>query len=264
MADRNAPSRQLRQRIRNGERLIGTFLKARDPAVAETVAVAGYDFVVADLEHSPLSVSDAEGITRACDCHDVPVIARIPASGLGLCGPLLDVGVTGIQVSDVTSAATAKAVRAAAHYPPAGARSLSTATRAARFGAVPAAAHVAAALAGTVLIGQIESPQGLDATDQVMKSDVFDALFIGPSDLSATLGHPGELEHPSVTEAITRAADSVLGGGIPLGMFFPGAEAAQRCAGLYARRGMTLLVISTDLSMLGTAARSALAVFREP
>ncbi|HZC26942.1 MAG TPA: aldolase/citrate lyase family protein, partial [Actinopolymorphaceae bacterium] len=67
MPDRNARPRELRQRIRDGERLIGTFLKARDPAVAETVAVAGYDFVVADLEHSPLSVSDVEGITRACD-----------------------------------------------------------------------------------------------------------------------------------------------------------------------------------------------------
>jgi 2-keto-3-deoxy-L-rhamnonate aldolase RhmA len=249
----------LKSRIRDGERLIGTFLKSRDPAVAEALAVAGYDFIVADLEHSPLSVGDVEEITRACDCHDVPVITRIPASGLPLCGPLLDAGATGIQVSDVTSAATAKAVRAAAHYPPAGARSLSTATRAARFGAVSAAAHVAAALAGTVLIGQIESPQGLNAIDQVIKSDVFDALFIGPSDLSATLGHPGDLEHRSVTKAITQAADSVLGGGMPLGIFCPGAEMAQR----WARRGMTLLVISTDLSMLGASARSALGVFRE-
>jgi 2-keto-3-deoxy-L-rhamnonate aldolase RhmA len=250
----------LKSRIRHGERLIGTFLKSRDPAVAEALAVAGYDFIVADLEHSPLSVGDVEGITRACDCHDVPVIARIPASELSLCGPLLDAGVTGIQVSDVTSAAIAKAVRAAAHYPPAGARSLSTATRAGRFGAVPAASHVAAALAGTVLIGQIESPQGLDAIDQVIKSEVFDALFIGPSDLSATLGHPGEPDHPSVAAAITRVADSVLGDEMPLGIFCPDAGAAHQ----FARRGMTLLVISTDLSMLGAAARSALAVFREP
>jgi 2-keto-3-deoxy-L-rhamnonate aldolase RhmA len=250
----------LKSRIRGGERLIGTFLKARDPAVAEALAVAGYDFIVADLEHSALSAGDVEEIARACDCHGVPVIARIPASGLPLCGQLLDAGVTGIQVSDVTSAATAKAVRAAAHYPPAGARSLSTSTRAARFGAVPAASHIAAALAGTVLIGQIESPEGLDAIDQVVSSDVFDALFIGPSDLSATLGHPGEPEHPAVTKAITRAADSVLGAGIPLGIYCPGAETAER----WARRGMTLLVISADLSMLGAAARSAIAVFREP
>lgn len=249
----------LRGRIRDGERLIGTFTKSRDPAVAETLAAAGYDFVVADMEHSPLSEGDVEAIVRACDCHDVPVIARIPAGGLSLCGPLLDAGVTGIQVSDVTSAATAKAVRAAAHYPPTGARSLSTATRAARFGAVPAASHVAAALAETVLIGQIESPQGLDAVGQIIKSDVFDALFIGPSDLSATLEHPGEMEHPTVASAVTDIAGTVLGDGVPLGIFCPGTEAAQR----WARRGMTLLVISTDLSMLGTAARSALAAFRE-
>lgn len=250
----------LRDRLRNGERLIGTFTKSRDPAVAEALAVSGYDLIVADLEHSPLSVSDVEGLARACDCHDVPLIARIPISSLGLSGALLDAGVTGLQVSDVTSAATAKAVRAAAHYPPDGARSLSTATRAARFGTVPAASHVEAARAGTVLIGQVESPRGLDAVDQVIKSGVFDALFIGPSDLSATLGHPGSMDHPAVREAITRAADSVLGQGVPLGMFCPSAESARG----WARRGLTLLVISTDLSMLGAAARSAVSVFRNP
>lgn len=251
---------ELRARLRDGGRLIGTFVKSRDPAVAEALAVSGYDLLVADLEHSPLSVSDVEGMVRACDCHDVPVIARIPVSSLGLSGALLDAGVTGLQVSDVTSAATAKAVRAAAHYPPDGARSLSTATRAARFGAVPAASHIAASRARTVLIGQIESPQGLDAVDQVIKSEVFDALFIGPSDLSATLGHPGSMDHPSVREAITRATDSVLGSGVPLGMFCPTAESARQ----WARRGLTLLVISTDLSMLGSAARAAISGIREP
>lgn len=249
----------LRERIRNGERLIGTFTKSRDPSVAEALAVSGYDLIVADMEHSPLSVSDVEGLVRACDCHDVPLVARIPVSSLGLAGALLDVGVTGLQVSDVASAATAKAVRAAAHYPPDGARSLSTATRAARFGAVPAASHVAASRAGTVLIGQIESPQGLDAIDQVIKSEVFDALFIGPSDLSATLGHPGALDHPAVREALVRAADGVRSGGVPLGMFCPSAESARE----WARRGVTLLVISTDLSMLGAAGRSAVSVFRD-
>jgi len=95
---------RLRDLIRDGELQLGTFVKSRDPAVAEALAVAGYDFVVADLEHSPLSVADTDGIVRAGDCHGVPVIARLPGTGLGLCGQLLDAGVTGIQVSDVTSA----------------------------------------------------------------------------------------------------------------------------------------------------------------
>ena len=144
-------------------------MKSRDQACAEALAIAGYDFIVADMEHSPLSVADAEGIVRACDCYDVPVIARIPATGLSLCGQLLDAGVTGIQVSDVSSAAGARAARAAVHYPPLGERSLSLSTRAAWFGATRATAHIAASLDQTVLVGQIESADGLAALDEIIR-----------------------------------------------------------------------------------------------
>src|SRR5215469_3586781 len=88
---------RLRTRVRDGELLLGTFVKSRDPATSEALAVCGYDFIAADLEHSALSVADVEAIVRACDGYDVPVIARLPATGLSLCGPLLDAGVTGIQ-----------------------------------------------------------------------------------------------------------------------------------------------------------------------
>lgn len=249
---------RLRDRVRDGERLIGTFVKSRDPAVAEALAVAGYDFVIADLEHSPLSVADTEGIVRACDCHDVPVIARLPAPSLGLCGRLLDAGVTGIQVSDMTSAASARAVRAAAHYPPLGERSLSLATRAARFGAVPAAIHIAASIAQTVLIGQIESREGMAGLEEIIESDIFDALFLGPTDMSVALRHPGQVDHPNVAAALDVAADTITGSGTPLGIYCASVEQALR----WADQGLTLLVISTDLSMLAAAARSALGQLR--
>ena len=248
----------LRARIRGGEPLFGTFVKSRDPLISETLAVAGYDFVVADLEHSGLSVGDAEGIVRACDGYDVPVIARIPAAGLAASGPLLDVGVTGIQVSDVSSAEAAAAARAAAHYPPAGARSLSLSTRAARFGAVPAALHVPASLEQTVLIGQIESPEGLAALPEIIKSGVFDALFFGPTDLSAALGHPGQAGHPDVAAALAEAAGVITGSGTPLGIFCANADEARH----WGERGLTLLAISTDLTMLRGAAESVLGQLR--
>ena len=248
----------LRARIRGGERLLGTFVKSRDPLVSEALAVAGYDFLIVDLEHSGLSVGDAEGIVRACDGYDVPVIARIPATGLGLCGALLDAGVTGIQVSDVASADAAVAARAAAHYPPLGARSLSLSTRAARFGAVPAAVHVPASLEQTVLIGQIESLEGLAALAEIVKSGVFDALFLGPADLSVSLGHPGQAGHPDVAAALQDTATAVIGDGMPLGIFCATAgEAAQ-----WAERGLTLLAISTDLTMLRGAAEAVLGQLR--
>jgi 4-hydroxy-2-oxoheptanedioate aldolase len=265
MADwRESPRRgdlrhpSLRARIRGGERLFGTFVKSRDPLISEALAVAGYDFVVADLEHSPLSVADTEGIVRACDGYDVPVIARIPATGLALCGALLDAGVTGIQVSDVSSADAAVAARAAAHYPPLGERSLSLSTQAARFGAVPAASHVRSSLEQTALIGQIESREGLAALPKIIESGVFDALFFGPTDLSAALGHPGQASHPDVAAALTDATAVITGTGTPLGIFCATADEARQ----WAERGLTLLAISTDLTMLRGAAESVLGQLR--
>jgi 4-hydroxy-2-oxoheptanedioate aldolase len=251
---------RLRARLRDGERLLGTFVKSRDPLIAETLAAAGYDFVVADLEHSSLSAADVEGIVRACDAHDVPVIVRIPATGLALCGALLDAGVTGIQVSDVSSAADAAAVRAAAHYPPVGERSLSTSTRAALFGAVPAAEHVGLSLARTVLIGQIESRAGLAALPEILESGVFDGLFFGPADMAVALGHPGDPGHPDVAAALSSATDLITGHGTALGIFCATAGEARR----WADRGLTLLAISTDLGMVRGAAVSALGQLRAP
>lgn len=243
---------RLRASVREGERLIGTFVKSRDQAAAEALAIAGYDFVVADMEHSSLSVADAEGIVRACDCYDVPVIARIPATGLSLCGQLLDAGVTGIQVSDVSSAAAARAARAAVHYPPLGERSLSLSTRAAWFGAVHATTHIAASLDQTVLIGQIESAEGVAALDEIIASGVFDALFFGPADMSVSLRRDGA-DHPEVLAALDAAAETIIGGGMPLGIFCANTGQALR----WAERGLTLLAIGSDLSMLTAAARAA-------
>ncbi len=230
-------------------------MKSRDPATTESLATGGYDFIVADLEHSSLSAGDVEGIVRACDAHDVPVIARIPASRLDLCGQLLDLGVTGLQVSDVASAATALSVRAAAHYPPVGERSLSLSTRAASFGAVPASAHIPASLAQTVLVGQIESREGLAAMPAIVESGVFDALFFGPADLSVALREPGRgVAHPDVGSLLGEAisATAGTGGAIPLGIFCASADEARQ----WAARGLTFLAIGTDLGTLHGAARA--------
>ena len=239
----------LRARLAAGERLIGTFVKSRDPATTEALAVAGYDFVVADMEHSPLAVADVEGIARACSSRDVAVLARVPPSRLGLCGALLDAGVTGIQVSDVSSAALAAAVAAAAWYPPRGERSLSLSTRAARFGTQPAAEHIARSDDQTVLVGQIESAAGLGSLASIIASGVFDALFLGATDLSVALGHPGDVRHPVVAAALADAAAAITGSGTPLGIFCGSADEA---AG-WSQRGASMLAISSDLTMLASA-----------
>lgn len=238
--------------------LTGTFVKSRDPSVAEALAVAGYDFVIADLEHSSLAVADVEGIARACSACGVPVLARVAPSALGLAGALLDAGVTGIQVSDVTSDSVAGAARAAARYPPAGARSLSLSTRAGRFGLSAAAAHIAASESRTVLVGQIESAAGIGALTAIIAAGVFDALFLGATDLSVALGHPGETGHPAVARALAEAAAAITGSGTALGVFCGDAAAAVS----WAARGASLLAVSSDLTMLATAAAATLRQLR--
>ncbi len=249
----------LRARLASGHRLIGTFVKSRDPSAAEALAVAGLDFVIADLEHSPLCVADVEGIVRACAARGAAVLARVPPSGLGLCGALLDAGVTGIQVSDVSGLAAATTAQAAVRYPPHGSRSLSLATRAGRFGLTRAEDHIAASSEAVVLVGQIESAAGLAALRPVIGSGIFDALFLGATDLSVSLGHPGEAGHPAVAAALTAAADLIRGSGTPLGVFC--GTAAQAAA--WAASGATLLAVSSDLAMLAAAGAATARALRE-
>jgi 4-hydroxy-2-oxoheptanedioate aldolase len=110
----------------------------------------------------------------------------------------------------------------------------------------------------TVLIGQIESPAGLAALPEIIKSGVFDALFFGPTDLSASLGHPGQAGHPDVAAALSEAAGVITGSGTPLGIFCATADEARQ----WGERGLTLLVIGTDLTMLRAAAAAALGELR--
>jgi 2-keto-3-deoxy-L-rhamnonate aldolase RhmA len=253
MRAKRTPEAGLRARLAIGETLAGTFVKSRDPSTTEALAAGGLDFVIADLEHSPLSVSDVEGIARACASWQLPVLARIPPAGTHLIGALLDVGVTGIQVSDVTSAAMAEAVSAAGRYPPLGERSLSTATRAARFGVTHAAEHMATSNDRTVLVGQIESVAGVEALPSIIETGAFDALFIGTTDLSVSLGHPAHLGHQVVLETLLEVATAIVESGTPLGIFCPNAITAVQ----WAEQGATLLAISSDLTMLAAAATAA-------
>jgi 4-hydroxy-2-oxoheptanedioate aldolase len=151
----------------------------------------------------------------------------------------------------------AQQIAAAGHYPPLGDRSLSTATRAARFGRVPAASHMAVSNDQTVLVGQIESVAGVAALPSIIDVGAFDALFIGVTDLSVSLGHPGQLGHPAVADALSDVAEAIVEAGMPLGIFCGTAAAAAEWAG----RGATLLAIASDLTMLSVVATATLREF---
>lgn len=136
MADWRAHTRAA---LEQGEPLLGTFVKSADPAVTEILALAGFDVLVADLEHSSLATADVAAIARAAERSEVAVLARIPAHGLAQAGRLLETGAIGVQVTDVLDAATLTELWRATRFPPDGRRSLALTQRDAGFGRIGAA-----------------------------------------------------------------------------------------------------------------------------
>ena len=239
-----------------GDELFGTFVKSPDTNVVEAVVRAGYDFLIVDLEHSTLTMADVAGIVRTAELEAVPVIVRLTPVSLESAGRALDAGAAGIQVTDVGSLEVAESARAAVEYPPSGRRGLSFSHRAASFGLAPAAAYLAQHRR-TPLIGQIESREALVALPALLRSTAFDALFLGPADLAASLGHPGDPDHESVRDALDEAATLVLANSTVLGVFARDADEASA----WRSRGATFIASGSDLTLLARAARHEVATF---
>ncbi|MBS1895323.1 MAG: hypothetical protein JST59_28820 [Actinobacteria bacterium] len=241
----------LGNRLRGGEKLVGSFVKSDDPNVAEAMAAAGFDLLIADLAHSSLGLREVEDIVRAAAVHGVPVLARIGPADLALAGRILETGAAGIQVTDVDSAELLGDLRAAVDFPPRGRRGLSLSHRAGGFGLRPADELIDGV---ALVITQLESRAGLERLAELLAAPAQpDAWFLGPTDLAIDLGHRGDAGHPEVVAALEEALATVLAAGLPAGIFVPEAAAARA----WHARGATLLALSSDLTLLAAAARRA-------
>jgi 2-keto-3-deoxy-L-rhamnonate aldolase RhmA len=241
--------------------MLGTFVKSRDPTVTEILACAGFDFIIADLEHSSLGMHDVENIVRAAALHAVPVLVRVPPDGLHQAGRALDAGVVGIQVSDLVDGETARRAGIACSYPPDGRRSMSLSNRAAQFGLVEAAEHAESFRHALALIGQVESIAGIKELPALLKQKLpIDLWFLGALDLSVSLGHSGSTRHPRVLEALHDAAAAILAARGRFGVFAQNVEEAH----FWAQRGATMIAVNSDYALLSAQARGIAEAWRAP
>ncbi len=200
----HARRRRLREALGAGTRLAGTFVKLATPDVVEVAAGAGLDFVVVDLEHSTLSEAEAIGLVRHADALGLAALVRLPEVDAPLVARLLENGAAGIQLSTLRSTAEAQALVAACRFAPVGARSVSLANRAARFGSVPLADFLAAEAADPpLLVGQIETRVD-EPLEQVVAG--LDVAFVGTTDLAVSLGLPAAEELASAVAGVQQAA----------------------------------------------------------
>lgn len=196
-------------RVRTGETLYGLFVKMPAPAIVELGGYVGFDFIVLDTEHGVADSAMLEHHVRAADGAGVASLVRVGSSEPIETLRALDAGATGIVFPHVNDAVDARAAVSMAHYPPVGRRGFAVSTRAGRYGQNGVAEHARLALENTVVVVQVEDAEALDHVSDIASSERVDAIFLGPNDLSLSLGHPENPSHPEVAAAVDKVVDAV-------------------------------------------------------
>jgi 2-dehydro-3-deoxyglucarate aldolase len=250
----------LKQRLAARQPAYGGWLSLASPLAAEALAHAGFDFLVVDTEHAPADTMDVVALLQAISAGAALPIVRVTENLPLLVTRAMDAGAQTVLFPNVNSAAEARRAVASMRYPKdgnGGLRGVAGVVRAARFGL--AADYLATANDDACTIVQIESAAALAAVDEIAALPGVDALFVGPADLSASLGHLGQPAHPAVQRAIARIAEAAAAAGKAAGILALDTAQVQR----YRELGFSLVAIGLDTQWLLLAARQALAAARQ-
>jgi 4-hydroxy-2-oxoheptanedioate aldolase len=247
----------LRHKLREKRIVTGVFCELPCPESVEIIGLAGWDFVAIDCEHAPITAALLPGMMRAATAAGIPAIVRVTSSEPSAIQHALDAGAAGVQIPQIASVEAAKAAIAASRFHPLGARGFNPFVRAADFSASTTAEFFARANDEVALILQIESAAGVEAVDGILDLAGIDALFIGPYDLSQSLGIPGQTSHARVFGAAERIVKSAEAREIAVGVFTNSEEEGRRWLDI----GVRYLCISVDTVFLLNAMRAAVTNF---
>lgn len=246
-----------KDKLAAGPALLGLWQALASGYTADICARAGYDWLLFDGEHAPNTAQTLLSQLQAVAPFPLDAIARVPSGDPVSIKQFLDLGFLTLLVPMVDTAGQAAAAVSACRYPPEGIRGVASATaRATGFGTDKA--YLKEAQARLTLIVQIESATALANIDAIAATPGVDALFIGPADLAASLGHLGDPMHPEVQDAIAHAKTRIDAAGKPAGIFaLNPADARARI-----EQGFRFLSIGTDIGLLLSGAQGLVASVR--
>lgn len=246
----------IRQRLRDSETLFGTLINLPSPAIAEVLARAGFDWLFIDTEHGAIGTSALMSILQAVDTK-IACIVRLSKLDGGAIKRTLDMGAHGLIIPQVETAAEAAELVRLARYAPDGERGMGLG-RAHGYG-FSFKEYLARANDEIALVIQVEHTRAVDNIEEIAAVEGLDAVFLGPYDLSASLGHPGDISHPEVIAAIDRVTQACQAAGMPLGYF--GMD--DKAVAPYVDRGYTLICAGVDCVLLGQGAKTMLSALRQ-
>jgi len=247
---------RFKQALAAGHVQIGLWTSFADAYAIEIVASTGYDWLLIDGEHGPNDLRSVLAQLQAVAAYPTHPVVRLPVGDPVLIKQYLDIGAQSLLIPMVESGEQARQLVAATRYAPQGMRGVASA-RASRWGGIPD--YFARASETVCLLLQVETVKGLDRLDEILAVDGVDGVFIGPSDLAASLGYLGNPTHPEVVSAIETAIARIVQAGKSAGIL----STDNAMAHAYIERGVTFCAVGVDTIMLAQACRTLAGKFKE-
>lgn len=261
MTQTTVPPNRLRARLAEGRPLIGTMVvELRQPSIMFVLADAGLDFCLIDSEHGPFSIESIATLSRAGRITGVTPIVRIPEITYAHITQPLDAGAQGIMIPRVTGPEQVRFCLECMKYPPDGRRGVVMARGHTDFRGAggPLAESLAAMNRETFLVVQIETSEAVNRLDELLSIPGVDAALVGPTDLSVSLGIPGQMENPALSGAIERTIAACQKHAVVPAIHTNDVAATAA----WARRGMRLVSISSEMGLLLAGLRNAVGTIR--
>jgi 4-hydroxy-2-oxoheptanedioate aldolase len=224
--------------------VLGFFSKTTDSSIIEAAGFSGMDFVILDMEHGPVGPETLKHHLMACKAGGLVSIVRVDSFDSFHIGKALDLGANGIQVPSVTSATQVRKVIEVAKFHPIGQRGVCRFVRAAEYASMDRFEYFKDANENIIVI-QLEGIEGVSAFDEIIEIPGVDIIFIGPYDLSQSIGFPGQITHPEVLAYIEKLHEKAAQKGIVLGTFCDTPELLRKWRDL----GLGYLAYSVDIAL---------------
>ncbi|WP_066342248.1 4-hydroxy-2-oxoheptanedioate aldolase [Azohydromonas lata] len=251
------PNNLFKQAIARPGAQIGLWVGLADPYAAELCATAGFDWLLIDGEHGPNDLRSMLASLQAVAPYPAQPVVRIPQGDTTLIKQVMEIGATTLLVPMVESAAQARELARAMRYPPAGVRGVGSGlARSSRWSSYPQYLHEANERA--CLLVQVETAAALEHLDEIAAVEGVDGVFIGPADLSASMGYIGQPGHPQVRAAIDAAIGRIQAAGKAPGILATDETTARHYIGLGAR----FVAVGVDATLLARSTRDLAARFK--
>lgn len=250
------PKNSFKRALREGRAQIGLWSSLSSHYTVEVIAGAGYDWILLDLEHSPNDLESLLVQLQAAAPYATHPVVRVPWNDMVTVKRVLDVGAQSLLVPYVQNAAEAKAAVANTRYPPAGVRGVAGTTRATRFGRIKD--YAKRAHEELCVLVQVETRPALDQLEAICAVEGVDGVFIGPADLHASMGYPGETANPAVLPLIEEAMRRIRKAGKAAGYLSPVEADAKRMLAA----GAQFVAVGADVGLLARGAENLLSKFR--